>query len=94
MSVIVSSGGKETLPSNLRQTACEGMGVVEIKDSNAIRRPDISGGEVFPVHAAISGSKILSKDQVISMFPDVFDHGIGVLEGEYHIRLDGSVKPV
>lgn len=76
----------------LGNTACEGIGVVKIKDSDAIRRPDTSGGEVFSVHTAISGSKILSKDQVISMFPDVFDDGIGVLE--YHIRLDESVKPV
>lgn len=70
----------------LGKTACERIGVVKIKDSDAIRRPDTSGGEVFSVHTAISGSKILSKDQVISMFPDVFDDGIGVLE--YHIRLD------
>jgi len=28
------------------------------------------------------------------MFPDVFDDGLGVLEGEYHIRIDESAKPV
>lgn len=65
----------------LGKTACERMGVVEIKDSDTIKRPDTS-------------PKILSKDQVIAMFPDVFDDGIGVLQGECHIRHDGSVKPV
>ena len=78
----------------LGKSACEGMGVVEIKDLDAIRQPDTSGGEVFSVQDAVSSSKILTKEQVIEMFPDVFDNGLGVLEGEYHIRLDESAKPV
>ena len=28
------------------------------------------------------------------MFPNVFDEGLGLLEGEYHIQLNDSVKPV
>ena len=28
------------------------------------------------------------------MFPDVFDKGLGLLEGEYHIRLNDSAKAV
>lgn len=78
----------------LGKTVCEGMGVVEIKDSDAIRQPDTSGGEIFSVQAAIYGSKILTKDQVVTLFLDVFDDGIGALEGEYHIKLNDSVKPV
>jgi len=78
----------------LGKSACEGMGVVEIKDLDAIRQPDTSGGEVFSVQDAVSSSKILTKEQVVEMFPDVFDDGLGVLEGEYHIRLDESAKPV
>ena len=57
----------------LGKLACEGMGVVEIKDSDATRRPDTSGGQVFP---------------------NVFDEGLGLLEGEYHIRLNDSVRPI
>ena len=69
--------------------------MVEIKDSDAIRQPDTRGGEIFFLQAAISDSKILTNDQVIvAMYPDDFDDGIGVLEGEYHIRRNESVKPV
>ena len=78
----------------LGKSACEGMGVVEIKDSDAIRRPDTSGGHVFSVEDVMSTSKPLTKEQVIEMFPDVFDEGLGLLEGEYHIRLNDSAKPV
>ena len=78
----------------LGKSACEGMGVVEIKDSDAIRRPDTSGGHVFSVEDVMSTSKPLTKEQVIEMFPDVFDEGLGLLEGEYHIRLNDSTKPV
>ena len=35
----------------------------------------------------MSSSRPLTK-QVIEMFPDVFDDGLGLLEGEYHIRLN------
>ena len=70
------------------------MGVVEIKDSDAIWRPRTSGGQVFSVEAVMSSSKPLTKEQVIEMFPDVFDEGLGLLEGEYHIRLNDSTKPV
>ncbi|KAL9975311.1 hypothetical protein ACROYT_G012464 [Oculina patagonica] len=52
----------------LGKSACKGMGVVEIKDSDAIRQPDTSGGEVFSVQDAVSNSKILTKEQVIEMF--------------------------
>ena len=76
----------------LGKTACEGMGVVDMKDSDAIKRPDTSGCEVFSVHAAIF--KILYNYEVVAMFPDVFNDGIGVLEGRYRNRLYGSVKQV
>ena len=78
----------------LGKAACEGMGVVEIKDSDAIRRPDTSGGHVFSVEDVMSSSRPLTKEQVVEMFPDVFDGGLGLLEGEYHIRLNDSAKPV
>ncbi|KAK2570249.1 hypothetical protein P5673_005029 [Acropora cervicornis] len=78
----------------LGKSACEGMGVVEIKDSDAIWRPHTSGGQVFSVEDVMSSSKPLTKEQVIEMFPDVFDEGLGLLEGEYHIRLNDSTKLV
>jgi len=38
--------------------------------------------------------KPLTKEQLVSMFPDVFAYGIGKLDGNYHIRLDTSIDPV
>ena len=70
------------------------MGVVEMKDSDAIWRPHTSGGQVFSVENVMSSSKPLTKEQVIEMFPDVFDEGLGLLEGGYHIHLNDSTKPV
>ena len=54
------------------KTACEGMGVVEIKDFDATRKPDTSGVQEFSVQEGISSSNPLSKEQVKEMFPNVF----------------------
>ena len=70
------------------------MDVVEIKGSDEIRRLDTSGGEVFSIQDAVSSITILTKVQIFEMFPDVFDGGLSVLEGEYHIRLNESATPV
>ena len=71
------------------------MVVVEIKDSDAIWQPDTSGAQEFSVQDIKSSSKPLTKEQVLEMFSNVFDEGLGLLEGaEYHIRLNESVKPV
>lgn len=70
------------------------MGAVEIKDSDAIWRPHTSGGQVLSVKDVLSSSKPLTKEQVIEMFADVLDEGLFLLEGEYHIRLNDSAKPV
>ena len=51
----------------------------------------MSGGQVFSVEDVMSSSKPLTKEQ---MFPDVIDEGLGLLEGEYHICLNDSTKPV
>lgn len=49
---------------------------------------------MFSVEDVMSSSRPLTKEQVIEMFPDVFDEGLGLLGGEYHIRLNDSAKPV
>ena len=48
----------------LGKSACEVMGVVDIKDSDAIRRPYTSGGHVFSVKDVMSSSRPLTKEQV------------------------------
>ena len=84
---------KRCLPI-LGKLACEGMGVVEIKDSDAIRQPDTSGAQVVSVQNIKSSSNLLTKKQVVEMFLNVFDEGLALREGECHIRLIESVKPV
>ena len=78
----------------LGKVACVGMGVVEIKDSDAVHQLDTSGGEIFSVQNVTSSSRPPTKEQIIEMFPDVFDEGLGLLEGEYHIRLNDSASPI
>ena len=80
----------ESKRCRLGKVACVGMGVVEIKDSDAIHQPDTSGGEVLSVQDVMSSSRPPTREQIIEMFPDVFDEGLGLLEGEYHIQPDQS----
>jgi len=54
----------------------------------------MSGGHVFSIENVMSNSGPLTKEQVIEMFPDVLDKGLGLLEGEYRIRLNDSAKPI
>lgn len=56
LSVNVSSGEDQTLPSNLRQ--------------NGMQSHKYSGGVVFSVQDAISSSQVPTKDPVTEMFPD------------------------
>ena len=76
----------------LGKSACGGMGVVEIKDSDTIPQPDTSGGHLFSVEDVMTSSRPLTKEQVIEMFPDVFNEGLGLLEGKYHILLNRDFK--
>ena len=46
---------------------CEVTGVVEIKNSDAFRRPDTSGGQVFSVQDVLSGDKQFTKEQVVEI---------------------------
>ena len=70
--------------------------VVEIKDSDAIQQPDASGGQVssVPISYPLWVREPLTKQQVVGMFPDVFDEGLGLLEVEYHNRPSDSTKPI
>lgn len=63
----------------LGKPACEGMGVVEIKDFDPIWWPDMSGGQVSSAEDVMSSFRPLTKEQVIEMFADVFDEGLGLL---------------
>ena len=49
---------------------------------------------MFSVQDVLSGSKPFTKEQGVEMFSDVFNEGLGLFEGKYHIRLNDSVWPV
>ena len=55
-----------------------------------MNKPNTDGSEVY----ALNASRPLTKDKLISKYPDVFGEGVGCLEGEYHIRLNTEVDPV
>ena len=35
----------------------------------------------------------VTKEQLVKKYPSVFTDGVGLLEGEYHIRLDPQAEP-
>ena len=66
--------------------------MVKIKDSDAIRKADTSGGQVFSVQDVISSSNPLSKEKIKKMFPNVFNKVLGLLDSSQLNTLPGEVK--
>ncbi|PFX15885.1 Retrovirus-related Pol polyprotein from transposon 17.6 [Stylophora pistillata] len=54
-------------------------------------RPETGSASVFAVDAPRSP---LTKEELMSKFPDVFGDSLGQLDGEYKIKLDETVPPV
>ena len=76
----------------LGRKACLGMSIVAYLDNDQLNKPTVQNAEVYAVHDQNSSS--LAKEQLIKKYPSVFSDGVGLLEGEYHIRLDSQVTPV
>ena len=59
-------------------------------DNDELNKPDTRGTPVY------SGREYdpLSTQQLIQQNPTVFGDGVGLLEGQYHIRLDERIAPV
>ena len=70
--------------------ACLQMKLVSYLDNNELNKP-ITGN--LPVYA-LEMKMTSRKDQLLKKYPQVFGPGIGRLEGEYHIQIDGSYDPV
>jgi len=57
----------------------KGWVLLKFKDFDPIRWPDMSGGQVFSAEDVMSSCRPLTKEQVIEMFADVFEEGLGLL---------------
>ena len=67
------------------------MKLIKMLDFDDVNHP-VTGDR--PVFAVRDADKPLTKDQLVSRFPNVFVDGIGKLDGNYHICLDPGIDPV
>ena len=75
----------------LGRKACLGMNIVSYLDNDSLNRPDV--GEAL-VYAVSQAKQPLTQAEIIKKYPQVFEEGVGCLEGEYHIRLDTQQAPI
>ena len=76
----------------LGRKACMGMNIVKYTDNDAINKPTTGNASVFSVENHLNGG--MSKESLLKQFPEVFAEGLGLLDGEYHIKIDTTVRPV
>ena len=74
----------------LGRKACVGMKIVSYLDNDQLNKPNTGNSPVY----AVEEPGLSTIKQLINSYPTVFDKGVGLLEGQYHIRLDPSVTPV
>ena len=74
----------------LGRKACLGLKIVAYLDNDQLNKPDTSGAAIY----AVETPSPMSTEQFIKKHPKVFSDGVGLLEGNYHIRLDTSIDPV
>ena len=58
-------------------------------DNNSMNKPNTGNAAVF----ALETVGYVSKEQLIAHHPRVFEEGVGILKGEYHIRLSANAVP-
>ena len=75
----------------LGRLASIGMKLVQIVDSDVQYKPDQESASVYTLQ---TDSKLLSKQQILSRFSNVFSDGVGGLDGEYWIRINETVDPI
>ena len=66
------------------------MKIIAYLDNDKLNKPDTGSSPVY----ALDEPGPVSAEQLLSKYPRVFGPGVGLLEGKYRIRLDGSVAPV
>ena len=70
--------------------ACLQMRLVSYLDNDELNKPDTGNLPVFAVDVKVADTV----DQLIKQYPEVFGPGIGQLDGEYHIQVDDSYRPI
>ena len=81
---------REDIRPILGRKACVEMRIVAYLDNDKLRKPDPRSAQVY----AVDGYTPMTKDSVIQKYPAVFGTGVGLLAGEYHIRVDPQVEAV
>ena len=74
----------------LGRKACLGMKLVTYLDNDELHKPVTGDAPVY----ALEGSSPLTIEQLLNKHSNVFGPGVGLLNGKYHIVLDGQVPPV
>ena len=84
---IVNNKGVRPL---LGRKSCIGMNIVKYIDNDEIYKPFTGGANVY----VVNDDQTVTKDTLLTKFPDVFSEEVGMMEGEHHIRIDKNVDPV
>ena len=82
---------KQGIQPLLGRKACLGMKIVAYLDNDQLNKPNTEDANVYAVG---DGESPVMKEQLVRKYPSVFADGVGLLEGEYHIRLDPQAEPV
>ena len=67
------------------------MNIVSYLDNDSPNMPDV--GEA-PVYAVSQIKQPLNQALLVNQYPQVFQEGVGCLDGEYHIWLDTQQVPI
>ena len=73
----------------LGRKACLGMKIITYLDNDSMNKPNTRNTAAF----ALDIAGYASKEQLIAHHPRVFEEGVGILKGEYHIRLSTDAVP-
>ena len=71
--------------------ACIGMHFIKYHDNDAVNKPETS---TVPVYYVNNAPIAITKESLITRFPNVFEDGVGLLAGKHHINLDATVDAV
>jgi len=73
----------------LGKRACVGMKIIAYLDNDEMNRPDTKGAAVF----ILEMMPYTSKKHLFKLHSTVFSEGVGILTGDYHIRLGVDAIP-
>ncbi|EDO38408.1 predicted protein [Nematostella vectensis] len=85
-------GSKDIRPI-LGRKACIGMNIIKYTDNDALNKPQTGSAPVYAVENKCQGQKCETKVSLYEKFPQAFADGVGLLEGQCHIKVDNAVNP-